>query len=340
MNRQSQIKILVTGAAGLLGSHLVDSLLHRGFRVTGIDNLSIGQLRNLEQAMTSDRFSFHKIDVCRRSDIIDLEPHHVIVHLAAYKIEVPGLHGTDILEVNSQGTSCMLEMARRWRCRFVFGSTSDVYGKSDDLPFKEDSDLVLGASTVARWGYASSKLFDEHLCFANQRRYGIPATVIRYFNTYGPRHDLTVKSGGPQALFFDALLRGKKMIIHGDGLQRRAFSYVGDTIEMTTRVIERRETEGEIINIGNPNEDISIKDLALLAWDVMGCAGVAPIEYIPHEQFYKSGKFEEIMCRIPDIEKASRLLDYVPHVSIRAGMTLTLDWQRNLDEYVAGDGCS
>ncbi len=218
---------------------------------------------------------------------------------------------------------------QKWKSRFVFGSTSDVYGKSLDLPFRESSDLVLGPSTVSRWGYASSKLFDEHLCFANQRRYGIPATVIRYFNTYGPRHDLTIKSGGPQALFFDALLKGGRMTIHGDGSQRRCFSYVSDTIEMTARIVENQITEGEIINVGNPSGEISIAQLAQLAWEAVDGRGSAPIDFIPHEKFYQTGKFEEISRRVPDITKAIRLLGYLPVVSIRQGLEWTLDWQRN-----------
>lgn len=336
MSNRYDLKILVTGAAGLLGSHLVDALLARGYRVTGIDNLSIGKMRNLKDALLSNRFAFHSFDVCHRRSFDELEPHHAIVHLAAYKIEVPGLHGTDILEVNSQGTSCMLDVARKWKCRMIFGSTSDVYGKSTNLPFREDADLVLGASTIPRWGYAASKLFDEHLCFANQRRYGIPATVIRYFNTYGPRHDLTVISGGPQALFFDALLRGQKMTIHGDGKQRRAFAYVSDSIEMTARILDNSETEGEIINIGNPAGDVSINELALMAWDLLASVGPAPIEYIPHQQFYQTQRFEEIACRIPDIGKARKLLGFEPVVSIRDGMKMTLDWQRKQEEYSNG----
>ncbi|MCD4653225.1 GDP-mannose 4,6-dehydratase, partial [bacterium] len=324
MNKK--LKILITGAAGLLGSHLVDALLMRGHAVTGIDNLSIGDIANLHDAMRNEKFEFLKLDVCDSLIHSDLSPHDTIVHFAAYKIEVPGLHGTDILEVNTKGTSNMLELARVWNCRFVFASTSDVYGKSKELPFKEDADLVLGSSVVARWGYAASKLFDEHLCFANQRRFGIPATVIRYFNTYGPRHDLTIKSGGPQALFLDALLNGRKMIIHGDGRQQRAFSYVADSIEITVRAIESERTVGEILNIGNPDGEISIRDLAELTWDILGKPGPAPIEFITHESFYKSGKFEEINRRVPDISKAIDLLGFHPIVTNREGMELTLKW--------------
>jgi len=330
---KTKLEILVTGAAGLLGSHLVDALLKRGHVVTGLDNLSIGDPDNLKSAESSERFKFLKLDVCDSKIMGKVKPHDIIVHLAAYKIEVPGLHGTDILEVNTRGTSNMLDLARNWNSRFVFASTSDVYGKSKELPFNEGADLVLGSSVVPRWGYAASKLFDEHLCFANQRRFGIPATVIRYFNTYGPRHDLTVISGGPQALFLNALLSNRKMTIHGDGRQQRAFSYVADSVEMTARAIESEKTSGEILNIGNPDGEISIRELAELTWDVFGGKGPAPIEYITHESFYKSGKFEEISRRIPDISKAENLLGFKPEVTNRRGMELTFEWQRQQPVY-------
>lgn len=325
--------ILVTGAAGLLGSHLVDALLARGYRVTGLDNLSIGSRENLDAAMENPAFAFEEQDVCDPALGNTLSRHDIIVHLAAYKIEVPGLPGTDILEVNSKGTSNMLDIARRWQCEFVFASTSDVYGKSDALPFREDGNLVLGASTVARWGYAASKLFDEHLCFANQRRFGIPATVIRYFNTYGPRHDLTIKSGGPQALFFDALLRGQSMTIHGDGSQQRAFAYVSDSVELTARAVVSRNVRGEILNIGNPRGEISIRNLAELAWRVYGGSGPAPIQFIQHESFYKTGSFEEVNRRVPDITKAVQLLGFQPSISNEEGMQRTFEWQRRQAAY-------
>jgi nucleoside-diphosphate-sugar epimerase len=325
--------VLVTGAAGLLGSHLVDTLLARGYTVTGLDNLSLGTLDNLESARTYDVFTFIQADVKDRKALSEIPRHDVIVHMAAYKIEVPGLKGTDILETNSFGTAAVLDLAQQWGSRFVFASTSDVYGRNTDLPFNEDASLILGSSTISRWGYAASKIFDEHLCFAHTRQFNTPVTVIRYFNTYGPRHELTPRSGGPQALFFDALLRGNDMIVHGDGSQLRCFAYVEDSIEMTALAMESPSTIGEILNIGNPHNEISIKELAELAHSVFEGQGPAPIQFITHKKIYKSTNYEEVNRRVPDITKAVRLLGYRPAISNAEGLKRTLNWQRALPCY-------
>ncbi len=257
-----------------------------------------------------------------------LKPHDAIVHLAAYKIEVPGLKGVDILHVNAEGTRQMLETAKQWGARFIFASTSDVYGKSTSFPFKESGDLKVGSPTVERWRYAVSKMFDEHMCFAYSKEFNLPVTILRYFNTYGPRHDLSIISGGPQALFFDALLKNQPMIIHGDGNQRRCFAYVEDSIEMTCRAIESADTSGEILNIGNPYNEISILELAELAYKVTGGEGKTPLRFVVHEDYYKTKKFEEIQRRIPDVSKAEKLLGYKPKISNEEGMRRTFQWQK------------
>lgn len=326
-------KILVTGAAGLLGSHLVDALLIRGYQVSGVDNLSIGAIENLDAALRHPGFCFHQFDVLDSESLRRLDVHDVVVHMAAYKIEVPGLHGTDILEINTRGTSNMLTIARSWNAKFIFSSTSDVYGKNVHMPFHEGLDLVIGPSDVPRWGYAASKIFDEHLCFAFHRRFGLPVVVLRYFNTYGPRHELSPRSGGPQALFFDSILTHKKLTIHGDGTQQRCFAFVDDSIEMTVRAIEADEALGEIINIGNPDNEIRIVDLADLACQTAGLKRPFPIQMIPHEVAYKTNKFEEVQRRIPDISKAQKLLGFTPEISNEEGMQRTFQWQSQLKCY-------
>ncbi len=191
----------ITGAAGFLGSHLVDEMLGSGYRVMGYDNLSHGNLRNLEQARLHPRFSFHQGDVCDRNAIrkavgskID-----VVLHLAAFKIPRYG-NVTDTLLINSDGTLNVLQLAVEHGAKFVITSTSDVYGKNPVVPFSEESDSILGPPTISRWAYAASKLFDEHLVLAMSEEKGIPATVIRIFGSYGPRQNLSWW-GGPQAVF-------------------------------------------------------------------------------------------------------------------------------------------
>ncbi len=325
--------ILITGAAGLLGSHLADTMLNRGWRVTGVDNLSLGLIDHLANAMKQDRFTFYQYDVCDRTSFDHIQHHDVIVHMAAYKIEVPGLQGTDILAVNTHGTESMLQLASEWGSRFVFASTSDVYGKNPMLPFSEEADLVLGPSNVARWGYASSKIFDEHLCFAYQRRYGLNVTILRYFNTYGPRHELSPRSGGPQALFLDAILKGRDLVVHGNGLQKRCFAYVDDSIEMTARAVESDSAIGEILNIGNPYSEITIRDLAQLALDVTGKNEHISIRFMSHEDVYQTTKYEEVNRRIPNISKAERLFGFSPSIDNREGLKRTYAWQSQLPYY-------
>ena len=323
----------MTGAAGLLGSHLVDHLLRRDFFVTGIDNLSIGKKENLNEAFSSQKFKFSEFDVLDEKLFDRFDQHDIIVHMAAYKIEVPGLKGVDILNVNANGTHRMLELARRWNARFIFASTSDVYGKSVNFPFHEEGDLIVGAPRIERWRYAVSKMFDEHMCYAYSKEFKLPITIIRYFNTYGPRHDISILSGGPQALFFDAILRGHEITIHGDGSQRRCFAYVDDSIEMTCRVIESKLTINQVLNIGNPYNEISILNLAKLAHKISGGEKTPPIKFITHEQFYKTEKFEEVNRRIPDISKAERLLKYSPKITNEEGLKRTFEWQRKQDCY-------
>lgn len=325
--------ILITGAAGFIGSNLCDALLKRGCRVTGIDNLSIGGLSNLKEAMSSKNFSFRRMDVLNIKKLNSLAPHSVIVHLAALKMEVPGTFGTDMMEVNSRGTAHMLAKALAWRSRFILASTSEVYGKCPQLPFKETFDLCLGPSDIPRWGYAASKIFDEHLCFAYRRRYGLDVTIMRYFNTYGPRHDLTIKSGGPQALFFDSILRKKPLIVHGDGRQTRCFTFIDDSVEMTVRIIESKRISGEIINIGNPNAEICIHELAKLACRIAGYQKPHPIIFMPHTKALAMERYEEVNRRVPDIAKAVHYLDYRPAIDNEEGLKRTFKWQETLPRY-------
>ncbi len=320
------MKVGITGCAGFLGSHLVDNLLQRGHTVIGIDNLSMGNIENIRHNFEHPYFSFFKVDV---RDINALKIHFrgsdVIAHLAAYKIPRYG-NAIDTLLINNQGAHNVLEIARENKSKVVLASTSDVYGKNPSLPFHEESDLVIGPSTVSRWSYAVSKLFDEHLAFAYQEEYGIPVVNLRFFGSYGPRHHLSWW-GGPQSVFISQILNNQEITIHGDGLQTRSFTYVSDTVDGIVASIEKQEANGHILNIGNTHE-VSILELANLIYKLCNTGKELKLKFIPYSSF-SNGKYEDVRRRIPDISKASKLLAFQPKGSLAEGLTTTIAWQRD-----------
>jgi UDP-glucose 4-epimerase len=327
MNTTSQ-KILVTGVAGFLGSHLSDKLLASGHEVVGIDNLSMGKLENLAWQLNNKAFRFLQRDVTASSTFRDLdEDIDCIVHLAAFKIPRYG-KAVDTLKTNYQGAENVLEFARASGCKCVLASTSDVYGRNPKLPFHEDDESVIGSSKVARWSYAVSKLFDEQLGFAYQESYGVPVTVLRFFGSYGPRHHLTWW-GGPQSVFIEAVLNDQEIPIHGDGLQTRSFCYVSDTVEGIYAAIVKPEANGEIFNIGS-NREITILDLAKLIKQLCDTPGELKIKLIPYDSF-TGKKFEDVRRRVPDISRAEKILGVKPVVRLRDGLARTIAWHRSLN---------
>ena len=259
-------KAVVTGAAGFLGSHISEALLREGWDVTGVDNLSQGRERNLAACLNSPRFRFAQADV---RDHVALAAAaagaELVVHMAAFKIPRYGGR-VQTLEINALGTRNALEVAKQLGARFVFASTSDCYGKNPNVPFAESHDLVLGPSDVARWAYAMSKGFCEHLCLGYSEEFDVPVAIIRYFGSYGPRHHLSWW-GGPQSVFIDLALRNQPLTVHGDGSQTRSFTYVKDAVAGTMTVLEASadKTRGQIVNVGT-DEEISIVQLAHLIW--------------------------------------------------------------------------
>ncbi len=315
--------VVVTGVAGFIGSNLLPELLRRDYKVIGIDNLSQGFMRNVEDHFNDPNFQFVENDV-RNFEIINKITKNAlcIVHLAAFKIPRYG-NALDTLLINTKGTENTLEAARNNGCKVVIASTSDVYGKNPHIPFKENSDLLIGNPMVKRWSYAVSKMFDEHLCFAYRERYHVSSVVIRYFGSYGPKQNPTWW-GGPQSVFINAALNNKPLEIHGDGLQTRSFTYISDTIDGTIRCIENEKAIGEVFNIGN-NKEITIIDLARLIWRLVCGQSEVKVNFVPYSNF---GKYEDVRRRIPDISKARNLLQFEPKVELEEGLIQTIEWQK------------
>ena len=327
MQTRQTMKVLVTGVAGFIGSNLLEKLLAAGCEVWGVDNLSMGKRENIAPHLGNAAFKFFQSDVTSPATFEKLDrDFDCVVHLAAFKIPRYG-NAIDTLTINSKGTETALDFARQLKCKFLLASTSDVYGRNPQGPFREDSDSVFGSSRVPRWAYAVSKLFGEHLAFAYQERYGIPVTVVRIFGSYGPRQHLSWW-GGPQSVFIDAVLKNDEIPIHGDALQTRSFTYVSDTVEGIYAAIAKAEANGEIFNIGSTHE-ISILELAKLIKRLSNTPGSANIKLVPYESFSDS-RYEDVRRRVPDVSRCERVLGVKAKVALEDGLALTIEWQRNI----------
>jgi nucleoside-diphosphate-sugar epimerase len=315
-------EVLVTGAAGFLGSNLSRVLLEGGHAVRAVDNLSQSTMLNVEPLLGHPRFAFAREDVRDEASMRRLaEGASVLVHLAAFKIPRYG-NALDTLLVNTRGTESLLKAAAAAGARLVFASTSDVYGKNPRLPFAETHDLHLGETSVKRWAYATSKILDEHLCFAYQQERGVPVTILRFFGSYGPGQNRTWW-GGPQSVFIDAALRGQPMDVHGDGQQTRSFTYVDDTVDGIVRAMFSERAVGEIFNVGN-TRPVTIQALAELVWRLAG-TGEPKIRRVSYQAF---GRYEDVRARVPEIGKAREVLGLEPRVGLEEGLRLTIAWQR------------
>jgi UDP-glucose 4-epimerase len=306
-------RVLITGVAGMIGSHLLDYLIDKNYEIIGIDNLSFGKVENVQGRLELERFKFYRVDV-RDFETLKILSRDVdtIVHLAAVK----KIGGPDssmaTLKVNVTGTENVFEAARMWGCKVVFASTSDVYGMSPDIPFREDGDLLLGPSLIKRWSYAVSKLHCEQMAFAYYEDYAVPVVVLRYFGGFSPRSSFSW-SGGHIPIFVNAILNDEEVIIHGDGKQTRSMAYVDDLIRGTFLAMENEKTVGEIVNLGNA-EEMSVIDAAYLIHRIADTGKELKLKYVKMEEVF--GRYKDIMRRVPDLTKAKRLLDYEPEISM------------------------
>jgi len=316
-------RILITGVAGMIGSHFLDKLMSLpDYEVVGIDNLKIGNLKNIESWTDHERFKFYKIDILDFESLkIVSRDIDIIVHMAAEKKIGEGQNSSITLEVNTQGTKNIFDVAKMWSCKVIYASTSDVYGMSPDLPLKEDGDLLLGPSMIKRWSYAVSKLYGEQLAFAYHYDHGVPAVILRYFGAFSPRASFAW-SGGHVPIFINAILEGDEVIIHGDGTQTRSMGFVEDVVEGTFLAMNSDKAIGQIINIGN-DEELSVLDTAKMIHEIANPTHKLNLKFVPMAEVF--GKYKDIMRRIPDLTKAHELLGYKPKYKLIDAVKATIN---------------
>ena len=318
-------RVLITGVAGMIGSHLLDYLIEKEYEIIGIDNFSFGKIENIRSNLGKNNFKFYRVDIQDYETLKILSKDvDVIVHLAAVKKISESDSSMATLKVNVNGTENIFEAARMWGCKVIFASTSDVYGMSPDLPFREDGDLLLGPSMIKRWGYAVSKLYCEQMAFAYYKDYSVPVVILRYFGGFSPRSSF-FWSGGHVPIFVDAILNDKEVVIHGDGKQTRSMAYVDDLIEGTFLAIENEKALGEVINLGNEKE-MSVIDTAFLIHKIAATGKELKLKYVKMEDIF--GKYKDILRRRPDLTKAQNLLGYKPKISMEDAIRRTVEHRR------------
>ncbi|MBN1889485.1 MAG: GDP-mannose 4,6-dehydratase [Thermoflexales bacterium] len=300
-------KILVTGGAGFIGGHLCQLLLEEGCQVTAIDDLSTGRLDNIAALHQQPGFSFVR-ETILNALVLDrlVSECDAVVHLAAaVGVQLILDHPIRTIETNILGSEAVLRAAARYGKKVLLASTSEVYGKSEQVPFSEDDDRVMGATTRGRWSYAETKAMDEFLALAYHREQGLPAVIFRLFNTVGPRQSGQYGMVVPR--FVNWALRGEALLVHGDGQQTRCFCHVTDVIRAIAGLLEHSGAVGQIHNIGS-TEEVSILELAEHAKAITG--SVSPIHFVPYQQL--GSDFEDMRRRVPDTRKIQALLGWQP----------------------------
>ncbi len=300
------MQYLITGGAGFIGSHLADELLARGHRVHALDDLSTGSIANIRHLRDDSRFEY-TIDTCDNSRLLAelVDEADAVFHLAAaVGVQLIVESPVRTIETNVHCTEMVLAQASKKRRPVFIASTSEVYGKSTELPFREDGDLVLGSTDKGRWSYACSKAIDEFLALAHYRERGLPTIVARLFNTVGPRQ--TGRYGMVVPTFVRQALANKPITVFGDGSQRRCFCHVHDVVAALADLMDSDQNYGEVFNIGS-SEEISIEELAERVRDA--CSSGSEIVRIPYEEAYEGG-FEDMARRIPDTSKIERAVGW------------------------------
>ncbi|MFN8596402.1 MAG: GDP-mannose 4,6-dehydratase [Anaerolineae bacterium] len=309
--------ILITGGAGFIGSHLAEALLAAGHTVVAIDDLSTGRLENIAHLLNQPAFQFVN-ETIHDELVMDrlVGECDLIFHLAAaVGVELIIKDPVHTIETNLLGSEIVLRLARRYRRKVLIASTSEVYGKSNELPFREDADRVYGSTTKSRWSYAESKAMDEFLALAYHQKYDLPVVICRFFNTVGPRQTGTYGMVIPRLA--KQAVTGQPLSVHGDGLQSRCFCNVKDTVRAVMALSQDPCAVGEIFNVGSQHE-VTILELAQRI--IARAGSTSEIKLIPYDQAYAAG-FEDMRRRVPSIDKIKRLIGWEPTI----GLDQTID---------------
>ena len=315
------MRVLITGGAGFIGSHLAERALRDGWQVRVLDNLSTGRRENLADL----EVDFVEGDICDERLVREVtQGCDLVCHLAAV-VGVPVVLKDVLgaLRSNVRGTEVVLEAAAELGVRVCLASSSEVYGTSDRLPLREDDVSLLGPTRVPRWSYAAAKIVDEYLALAYHAQRGLPVSIVRYFNAYGPRANLTGYAS-VVAIMIAQALRGDPITVHGDGSQTRCFTYVADMVEGTWRAATMDAAVGGVFNLAQPAE-ISIRDLAERIRDAAGSS--SGIVRVPYETIY-GDNFSDVPRRVPDVSRAADVLHFRAAVSLEDGLRTTIGWFR------------
>ena len=318
------MRVLITGGAGFIGSHLADAYLQRGDEVLVIDDLSTGTIDNIQHLKSNPKFHY-KIDSVHNQPVTAelVDQCDVVFHLAAavgVKLIVESPVRT--IETNVRGTEVVLALANKKQKRVLVASTSEVYGLSADVPFREDGNLVMGATTKGRWSYACSKAIDEFLALAYWREKKLPTTIVRLFNTVGPRQ--TGRYGMVIPTFVKQALAGRPITVYGDGKQTRCFGYVGDVVGALIKLMDTTESIGQVFNIGS-TEEISILQLAEKVKELT--QSTSEIVFVPYDDAYEEG-FEDMPRRVPDITKINQLVGFKPEMTLNGILETVISFHR------------
>jgi UDP-glucose 4-epimerase len=306
------VRALITGGAGFIGSHLAERLLHDGHEVDVLDDLSTGSIDNIGHLKRTPGFSY-VIDTVTNEPLLAemIDRSDVVFHLAAaVGVKLIVEQPVHTIETNVHGTEVVLKHANKKKKLVVIASTSEVYGKSADVPFREGADLVLGATVKHRWAYACSKLIDEFLALAYWKERRLPVIIVRLFNTVGPRQ--TGRYGMVLPTFVRQALAGQPITVFGDGKQTRSFTYVGDVVDGLVKLVHEPRAVGGVFNVGNSAE-VAICELAERVKALSGSQST--IQYVPYDEAYETG-FEDMPRRVPDISKIGALVGYQPRMEL------------------------